>query len=313
MRAIVCKGYGPPEMLELQHVDRPEPRSNEVLVAIHTTTVHVGDVRVRSFNVPTAAWVFARIMLGFTRPRRPILGMELAGVVEVVGDGVGALEAGDEVFGFAGFKFGAYAEYICLPVDGNPSRDGMVARKPASMTLEEAAPVGGGGITALLVLRKAHILPGQNVLIYGASGSVGTYAVQLAKHHFGAEVTGVCSTGNLEMVKGLGADHVVDYTKEEFSADDAEYDVVFDAVDKYPRAKAKGALAASGTYLNVDSSSNGLKIDVADLESLGKLADEGKLRTVIDRSYPLEEIVAAHTYVEKGHKRGNVTVVVQQH
>jgi NADPH:quinone reductase-like Zn-dependent oxidoreductase len=310
VRAIVCTAYGPPEVLHAQEVPTPTPKSDEVRVKIHVTTAHVGDTRIRGFKVPPLAWPIARIALGLFKPRNSILGMEFAGTVDAVGQDVTRFSVGDEVLGFTGFRFGAYAEYICVPEDGRPSKVGMVAMKPAKVSYEQAAPVAGGGITALLVLRKAKIQSGQRVLIYGASGSVGTFAVQLAKHHFGAEVTGVCSTANLELVRSLGADKVIDYTKEDFTAEGETYDVVFDAVSKCPKARAKECLKPTGTYLDVESSSNSVKLTTEDLVLLANLLEDGTLRSVIDRRYLLDEIVEAHRYVDKGHKKGNVIVTV---
>lgn len=311
MRAILCAKYGPPEVLQLKEVNKPVPRNNEVLIKIYAATAHIGDTKIRSMKPglgPVKDFFFKpimRLMLGIKCPRNQILGMDLAGEIVETGKDVSKFRKGDQVFAsaFKGLKFGAYAEYKCMP------EDGLLAIKPSNMSYEEAAPLSNGALTALNILKKANIQKGQKILIYGASGSLGTYSVQLAKY-FGANVTGVCSTGNLEPVKSLGADKVIDYTQENFNDRGEAYDVIFDSVAKLVSSQRKKSLKKNGIYLDALKSSNGLKFRPEDLIFLNELCESGKLKTVIDRRYPLEEIVEAHRYVDKGHKKGNVVITV---
>lgn len=306
MNAIVYEQYGPPEVLQLKEIPKPVPKDHEVLVKVHATTVTSGDTIMRSFKLPTPRWQWplARLYLGILKPRRTILGMELAGEIEATGKDVTQFQAGDEIFASTfSVDFGGYAEYKCLP------EDGMLVIKPTSLSYAEAAAVPGGGMTALRCLRKGKIQQGQSVLIYGASGAVGTNAIQIAKHHFGAMVTGVCSTTNLALVQSLGADQVIDYTQEDFAQRSEMYDVIFDAVGKLAASQAKQALKRDGIYLNVHRDSTGGE-KKEDLLFLKNLIEVGKLNPVIDRCYPFEQIVEAHCYVEKGHKKGNVAVTL---
>lgn len=307
MKTIVYTQYGPPEVLRLADTPKPAPRPSEVLVNIYTTTVTIGDCRMRSFTVPPEQWLFARLYLGVFKPRRPVLGMELAGVIEAIGKAVTRFKPGDAIFAST-FEadFGGYAEYKCFP------ENGLLAIKPANLRFDEAAAAVGAGITCLRCLKRAKLRAGQKILVYGASGAVGTNAVQMARNLFGAEVTGVCSTANLDLVKSLGAAHVLDYTRQDFTQQGPIYDVVFDAVAKFPPAQARRALKPGGIYLNVhrDARAGNGATMLQELQKLKELLEAGKVRPVIDRVYPLEQIVEAHRYVETGHKKGSVVITV---
>ncbi|WP_377867174.1 NAD(P)-dependent alcohol dehydrogenase [Bacillus sp. R86525] len=302
MKAIMCTKYGPPNVLQLQNIEKPTPKKNEVLVKIHATSVTTGDCRMRSFTSPLLFWIPMRIVLGFRKPRKPILGVELSGEIEEVGTDVTQFKKGDYIFALTGLNVGGYAEYACV------HESGLIALKPPNVTYEEAAVIPFGGTSALHFLRKGHIKQGQQVLIYGASGSVGTAAVQLAKY-FGATVTAVCSNSNFELVQSLGANHVIDYTKEDFTKRDERYDIIFDAVGKIKKSYCKSALTANGKYVSVNGTM--AKVSKEDMLLLKMLTEEEKLKPVIDKTYPLEEISKAHTYVETGHKKGNVSITLK--
>lgn len=299
MKAIVCTRYGPSNVLELQEVATPIPKDNEVLIKIHATTVTAGDVRIRRFAFPPLVWPLVRIMFGITKPRNAILGHEFAGEIKSVGKAVTLFKKGDQVFGSTGLGSGTYADFICL------SENGTIATKSKDMTHEEAAAVPVGGLTALYFLRKANILSGQKVLIHGASGSIGTYAVQISKS-LGAEVTGVCSTKNLDLVKSLGANTVIDYTREKPLTPGTLYDIIFDAVGKASYSEYKHLLAPAGVFTTV--AKGVVKERTQDLIFLRELIEAGKLKPVIDKRYAFEQIPEAHRYVEQGHKKGNVII-----
>ena len=298
MRAIIATKFGSPDYLELMDVEKPTPRENEVLVKIHAATVTRGDTVLLTLRFPF--WLLLHI---FGVKRKKLPGWEFSGIIEAVGQNVTKFKKADQVFGTTdGADVGTNAEYVCVP------EDGILAIKPVNMSYEEAAAVPVGGITALHILRKGSIQSGQKVLVYGASGSVGTFAVQLAKA-FGAKVTGVCSTANLELVKSLGADEVIDYTKEDFTKNGELYDVIFDAVIKTSAKACKKSLAKDGKFLSAGSST---KESNEKLEYLKDLIEAGKLKSAIDRTYPLNEVPEAYRYVSKGHKKGNVVILTQE-
>jgi NADPH:quinone reductase-like Zn-dependent oxidoreductase len=322
MKAVVATRYGSPDVLQLQEVATPVPSDSEILIKIRATTVNVGDSRMRSFTVPPIFWLPARLSIGLTKPKNPVFGFDLAGDVAAVGKNVTRFKVGDRVFASAfGENFGAHAEYKCLP------EDGIVAHMPPDLTYEQAAALPLGANTALYFLRVANIQRGQSILIIGASGSVGTFAVQLAKH-FGAEVTATCSGTNAEMVKALGADKVIDYTREDFAANGQTYDIIFDAVGKTTFPQCERLLKPGGYYLHTVMPTaallggwykrttgkhviGGTALEKTEnLVFLGELAESGTIKPIIDRCYPLEQIADAYRYVETGHKKGNVVVRV---
>lgn len=322
MRAFVATNYGPPDVLQLREVEKPVPKNDEVLIKVRATTVTSGDWRVRSLDVPTGFGLISRLIFGIFRPRQPILGTELAGEVESVGKNVTQFRVGEPVFAFSE-AMGCHTEYKSIP------EDGAIARKPTNLSFEEAAALSFGGTTALQFFRRGNIQSGDKVLVNGASGGVGTAAVQLAKH-FGAEVTGVCSTTNLELVKSIGADHVIDYTREDVAGHVATYDIIIDTAGTLPFARSKDLLKEGGRLLLVlgklpdmlqipwVSMTSSKKVIAGpasgtseDLRFLAELAEAGKFKPVIDRRYPFEQMVEAHSYVDKGHKKGNVVIILE--
>ena len=323
MKAAVYEKYGPPDVVELREVEKPTPKDNEVLIRTYATTVTSGDWRVRSLNLPVGFGLMGRLVFGITRPRQPILGSELAGKIEALGKAVSKFKVGDEVFAFDGARMGCHAEYKCV------AEDGALAPKPPNLTYEEAAALSFGGTTALDFFKRAKLKLADKVLVNGASGAVGTAAVQLAKH-FGANVTGVCSTANLELVRSLGATHVIDYTQEDFTQNGETYDVIVDTVGTAAFSRSKGSLKERGRLLlvlaglpdilwipwvSITSSKKVIAGPASsraeDLRFLAGLAEAGKFKPVIDRRYPFEQIAEAHRYVDTGRKKGNVVITLE--
>jgi NADPH:quinone reductase-like Zn-dependent oxidoreductase len=305
MKAVVCTRYGPPEVLRVEEQSTPVPRKNEVRIRIRATAVTSSDCYTRGLRLSATYRLMARLVLGWKAPRQPVLGMVLSGVVDSVGPDAKSLEIGQQVFGFNPRRFGTYAQCVCWP------EDGLLAMRPANLSDEEAAAIPYGGLLALHLLNKADVRAGQRILIYGASGAVGTSAVQLARL-FGAEVTGVCSTANVDLVASLGAPTVIDYTREDFTKKAERYDFIFDAVGKRKSAAAlrqhRRVLAPGGKCVSIDDGRPKLRRE--DLALLGELATKGEIAPVIDRAYALDDIVEAHRYVDNGHKRGNVVITV---
>jgi len=324
MKAIVYERYGSPDVLQLKDIEMPTPKGNEVLIKVYATTITSGDWRVRSLNVPAGFGIIMRLVFGISKPRQPVLGTELSGVVESVGSAVRSFKIGDQVFAFNDAGMGCHAEYKCMP------EDGMMALKPPSLSFDEAAALSFGGTTALDFLRRGKLQRGERILINGASGGVGTAAVQLAKY-FGADVTGVCSTANLDLVASLGADHVIDYTQEDFTKNGNAYDVIVDTVGNAPFSRTKYSLSKNGRLLMVISDLLGLlqatwvsitssrkiiagpaTVRLEDLHFLAGLAEAGQFKPVMDRRYTFEQFVEAHRYVDTGRKKGNVSLVLEQ-
>ena len=309
MKAIICTKYGPPEVLKMKEVEKPAPKDDEVLIKIFATAVTASDIFIRGSQIPIQFWIPMRIMLGLTKPRKSIIGLVLAGKIESVGKNVKRFKLGDQVYGLTGFGLGAYAEYKCMKE--TDSTYGCLALKPNNLSYEEATVAAYGGLLAFQYMEKGNIQRGQKVLIYGASGTSGTTAVQFAKY-LGAEVTGVCSTSNIELVKSLGADSVIDYTKKDSINLLKQYDFILDAVGKIKTSElkeaCKKALIPKGKYVSIDDGK--LILDSNRLALIKDLVETGHIKPVVDRSYPLEQIVEAHEYVGKGHKKGGVAITI---
>ncbi len=300
MRAVVCTKYGSPDVLQLKDISKPKPKKNEVCIRIRATSVTASDCIIRGFKVPFKIWLPMGLVIGFRKPRKSVLGMVFAGEIESIGQSVKKFKIGDQVFGFDRFGFGTYADFKCI------SEDGLILEKPSSISFQDAASVPFGGLLAMHYLKKGNVMKNQNILIYGASGAVGTSAVQIAKV-LGATVTGVCSTGNLELVKGLGADFVIDYTKEDFTKSETRFDLKFNAVgNKKVKLNCEKSLTKTGKLICVDDGTP--KFQTTDLDLLSKYMKKGQIKAVIDRVYPLEDIIEAHRYVDGGHKKGNVII-----
>ena len=305
MKAAVYTSHGSPSVLKVTEIEKPIPKANELLVKIHAATVTAGDIRLRASDFPPLFWLPARLMFGLFKPKKKILGHEFAGVVEAVGEKVSKFTIGDEIFGTTTMlSTGSYAEYVCVP---EAWKSGVVAKKPKNLSFEESAALPVGAMTALYLLKKAKMDRSKEVLIYGASGSVGSYAVQLA-HHLGKSVTGVCSTSNIDMVKSLSADEVIDYKKQDYTTRSQDFDIVFDAVGKTSKTVAKRILKDSGVFVSVNMLTSE---KIEDLLEIKQTAEAEKLKPYIDKTYSLEQIVEAHKYVDSGRKRGNVVIKIK--
>ena len=310
MKAVICTKYGKPDVLKIKEVAKPTPKENEVCIKIHATAVTASDIFIRSSNLPILYKIPMRLMLGISKPRKSIIGLVFSGEIESIGKSIERFKTGDKVYGLTGFGLGAYAEYKCLKE--TDSKHGCIALKPDNISYEEATVAAYGGLLAFQYIEKGNIQKGQKVLIYGASGTSGTLAIQIAKH-FGADVTGVCSTTNLEMVKTLGADNVIDYTKQDYISQGIQYDFILDSVGRIKTSKlkkaCKKALSPNGKYVSIDNGD--LKLSSQRLNKIKEFVESGYIKPILDKCYQLEEIVEAHRYVEKGHKKGGVAITVK--